>query len=157
MTSETLSATTTIQAPAEAIFSVLADPARHVAIDGTGWVSKSLDPQPLTAPGQIFRMAMYNARHPDGNYEMANRITVLDPPHAICWEPGHDAGDGNLRFGGWTWRYDLTPVGPSETEVTLCYDWSAVPDFLRQRIQFPPFSPDHLHNSLTHLADLATS
>jgi hypothetical protein len=28
----------------------------------------------------------------------------------------------SLEFGGWIWRYDLAPLGPSETEVTLTYD-----------------------------------
>jgi len=37
----------------------------------------------------------------------------------------------------------------------LSYDWSAVPDFPRQHIGFPPFAPDHLGNSLAHLAELA--
>jgi hypothetical protein len=102
-------------------------------------------------------MAMYHANHPDKNYEMANRVQVFDPPHAISWEPGQDAGGGSLRFGGWVWRYDLTSRTPSETEVTLSYDWSAVPDVLRQQIPFPPFPPKHLDNSLAHLADLVTS
>jgi len=26
---------------------------------------------------------------------------------------------GTLRFGGWVWRYDLAPAGPSGTRVTL--------------------------------------
>ncbi len=39
-----------INAPAEAIFAVLADPAKHAAIDGTGWVREPLDGQPLTKP-----------------------------------------------------------------------------------------------------------
>lgn len=26
---------------------------------------------------------------------------------------------GHLEFGGWSWRYDLAPLGPSETEITL--------------------------------------
>jgi hypothetical protein len=52
--------------------------------------------------------------------------------------------------------YDLAPLGPSETEVTLTYDWSAVPQFIRERgIQFPPFGPEHLTSSLHHLAELA--
>jgi hypothetical protein len=100
-------------------------------------------------------MAMYHANHPDGNYQMANRVQVFDPPHAISREPGQDTGDGSLRFG--VWRYDLTPAGPSGDKVTLSYDWSAVPGFLRQHIGFPPFPPDHLGNSLVHLADLVTA
>jgi Polyketide cyclase / dehydrase and lipid transport len=157
MTDESLAASITISAPPQAVFAVLADPETHPAIDGTGWVTKALDTGPLTASGQIFRMAMYHANHPNGTYEMANRVAVYDPPRAISWEPGQDvAGDGKLQFGGWIWRYDLVPVGPAGTEVTLTYDWSAVPPFLREHIQFPPFPVDHLENSLHHLAELTT-
>jgi hypothetical protein len=155
---ETVSASITIKASADAIFAVLADPAKHAAIDGTGWVRDPLDRQRVKASGQIFRMAMFHPNHPKGNYEMANRVQVFDPPHAISWEPGYDPGDGNLRFGGWIWRYDLAPLGPSETEVTLSYDWSAVSEVVRSTgPQFPPFSPDHLDNSLTRLADLVVA
>jgi len=42
------------------------------------------------------------------------------------------------------------------TEVTFTYDWSTVPQFIRERgIQFPPFGPEHLPNSLHHLGELA--
>lgn len=157
MADERLSATTTIDAPAEVIFLVLVDPAKHAAIDGTGWVCEPLDSTPLTAAGQIFRMAMYHPNHPDGNYQMANRVQLFDPPNAIAWEPGYDAGDGTPRFGGWVWRYDLTPAGPSTTRVTLSYDWSAVPDATRQHIGFPPFPAGHLASSLAHLAELVSS
>jgi hypothetical protein len=156
MADERLSATTIIHASAEVIFVVLAEPAKHAAIDGTGWVREPLDSKPLTAVGQVFRMAMYHPNHPDGNYQMANRVQIFDPPRAIAWEPGQDTDDGALRFGGWVWRYDLTPAGPSETKVTLSYDWSAVPDLLRQHIGFPPFPADHLGNSLAHLAELVS-
>jgi uncharacterized protein YndB with AHSA1/START domain len=157
MADETISATTIINAPAEAVFAVLADPAKHAAIDGTGWVGEALDSRPLTAAGQVFRVAMYHASHPDGNYQMANRVQVFDPPHAISWEPGRDTGDGSPRYGGWVWRYDLAPAGTSGTKVTLSYDWSAAPDSIRQRIPFPPFPPEHLSNSLAHLAGLVTA
>ena len=158
MTDETISATTIINAPAEAIFAVLADPATHAAIDGTGWVRESVDGQQLTEAGQVFRVAMYNDGVPGGHYRMANLVQVFDPPRAISWEPGQDNADGSLRTVGHVWRYDLAPAGPSGTEVTLSYDWSAVPDSFRQQLpfQFPPFAPDHLTNSLAHLAELVT-
>lgn len=152
-----VSATRVINAPAEAIFAILADPAKHAAIDGTGWVCEALDGAPLAAAGQVFRMAMYHPGHPDGNYEMANQVQVLDPPRTISWKPGQYAGDGTLRFGGWIWRYDLVPVGPSSTTVTLSYDWSAVPQATREHIGMPPFPPEHLDNSLAHIAELVTS
>ena len=68
-----------------------------------------------------------------------------------------EPGDGNVRFGGWIWRYDLAALGPSVTEVRLSYDWSAVPEEARQPGQFPPFSPDHLASSLDHLGELVSS
>jgi hypothetical protein len=151
---DSVSATTVIDAPAEVVFAVLADPAKHTAIDGTGWVREALDDKPLTAAGQIFRMSMYHPNHPDGNYQMANRVLVFDPPSTISWEPGCEADDGTLQFGGWTWCYDLRPAGRLSTTVTLSYDWSAVPEPIRERIGFPPFSPDHLGNSPGHLAEL---
>jgi hypothetical protein len=156
MAEDSVSATTVVHAAVGAVFAVLADPAKHAAIDGTGWVCESLDTKPLTAAGQIFRMAMYHRNHPDGNYQMANRIQAFDPPSTISWEPGYEGGDGRLHFGGWIWRYDLAPAGPADTTVTLSYDWSAVPDSLRQHIGFPPFPPGHLENSLAHLAELVT-
>ena len=154
MTDDRVSATTVIIAPADAIFAVLADPSKHAAIDGTGWVSEALDTKPLIAAGQIFRMAMYHPARPDGNYQTANRVQVFIPPTAISWETGYDAGGGALAFGGWVWRYDLTPSETSRTRVTLSYDWSAVPESTRERIGFPPFPSAHLLNSLAHLAEL---
>ncbi|MCL2585825.1 MAG: SRPBCC family protein [Streptosporangiales bacterium] len=157
MADENISATTVINAPADSVFAVLADPARHAAIDGTGWVLDPLDSRPLTETGQVFRMAMYHPQHPDGNYQIANQVLVFEPPRAISWKPGYDAGDGSLAFGGWTWRYDLAPAGPSGTEVTLTYDWSAAPEPVRERFQFPAaLPPGHLDNSLSHLAGLVT-
>ncbi|WP_433519355.1 SRPBCC domain-containing protein [Nonomuraea sp. CA-143628] len=155
MDQENVSATLTVAAPAARVFAVLADPATHAAIDGTGWVQEPADRAPLTEVGQVFRMDMYHAKHPDGDYRVANKVAVLDPPRAIGWLTGTEGEDGRLELGGWIWRYDLTPLGPSETEVTLTYDWSAVPRFRREYIQFPPFGPEHLINSLRHLAELA--
>ena len=152
---ENVSATLTVAVPAARVFAVLADPATHSAIDGTGWVQEAADQTPLTEIGQVFRMDMYHPGHPDGNYRTANQVLVLDPPRAIGWRTGSEDGDGHLSFGGWFWRYDLAPVGPSETDVTLTYDWSAVPPDIREYLQFPPFGPEHLTNSLVHLAELA--
>src|SRR5690348_13908546 len=121
MPKDLLTARTTIKASAETIFAVLADPTKHAAIAGTGKAGRvvaPLDKEPISAPGQIFRMAMYHPNHPTGDYEIANQVTVFERPRAIGWKPGYDAGGGELGFGGWTWRYDLTPLGATETEVT---------------------------------------
>ncbi len=155
MDQEYVSTTLTVAVPAARVFAVLADPTTHATIDGTGWVQKSVDRASLTEVGQIFRMGMYHSGHPDGHYRIANKVQVLDPPRAIGWLPGVEKDDGELEFGGWIWRYDLAELGPAETAVTLTYDWSAVPQFVREYLDFPPFGPDHLTNSLHHLAELA--
>jgi hypothetical protein len=152
---ENVSATLTVAVPATRVFAVLADPTTHAAIDGTGWVQESVDRAPLSGVGQIFRMDMYHANHPAGDYRVVNKVEVLESPRTIGWLTGSEKVDGDLEFGGWIWRYDLAPLGPSDTEVTLTYDWSAVPQFRREYIQFPPFGPEHLINSLHHLAALA--
>src|SRR5438067_2969393 len=148
MTEETMSVVTTINAPAQTVFDVLADPSTHEAIDGTGWVRQPLDDKHLTETGQVFRMAMYHENHPDKDYEMANRVEVFDPPHAIAWQPGQGPDDANLEFGGWFWRYDLEPAGPSQTEVTLTYDCSRVPPHTREHLGFPPVDREQLDNAL---------
>jgi len=152
---ETLIVTSTVEAPAGAVFAVLADPTTHKDIDGTGWLREALDDEPLTAVGQIFRIAMYHDNHPDKHYEMANKVIAIQPDRVIAWEPGSAAEDGSLEFGGWTWRYDLRPVRDDRAEVTLTYDWSNVPAELREHIPFPPFPVSHLENSLANLAQLA--
>lgn len=163
MTEETMAVMSVINASAETVFDLLADPATHPAIDGTGWVRQPVDSERLTQPGQVFRMGMYHDNHPNKDYEMANRVEVLDRPRAIAWQPGaeprhipgrDDSGDGTIEYGGWVWRYDLEPVGTDHTEVTLTYDWSRVPPEQRD-IEFPPFARTHLENSLKHLAKLA--
>ena len=146
----------TVDASAERVFDILADPSSHQAIDGTGWVRESLDGLPITAQGQHFRVAMYHPNHPDKDYEMSNTVRVFEPSRAISWEPGQAGPDGELSYGGWIWRYDLTPTERG-TDVTLTYDWSAVPDETREHIGFPPFPVSHLENSLANLVRLATS
>jgi hypothetical protein len=80
---------------------------------------------------------------------------VFDEPGAIAWKPGTESPEtGELNFGGWIWRCDLAATGPSQTTVTLTYDWSAVPPAVREYLQFPPFGQDHLDNSVQHLSNL---
>ena len=155
MEADSVTASKTIDAAPEVVFAVLADPSTHTAIDGTGWVQGSLDSDRISAAGQVFHMAMYHPGHPDKNYKIANRVEVFDEPWAIGWKPGTESPEtGELSFGGWIWRYDLEATGPSRTTVTLTYDWSAVPAQVREHLQFPPFAPDHLDNSLQHLSNL---
>jgi len=106
---------------------------------------------------RVRRVCLSGSAHTADGFRLAASSAWLDPPRAIGWLPGTEKGDGQLEFGGWIWRYDLAPLGPSETDVTLACDWSAVPQFIREYLRFPPFGPGHLTNSLRHLAELATT
>ncbi len=158
MSDETLTVHLRIDAPAETVFAVLADPATHGAIDGTGWVREPLDGgAQLTAEGQVFEVAMYHDNHPDKDYRMADKVIALEAPRAIAWEPGQYDDAGELGTGGWIWRYDLSDVGDGSTDVTLTYDWSKATPEVREFIQFPPFPVEHLERSLGNLGDLAVA
>ena len=157
MTEENLTATRRIGAAPDVVFALLADPGTHADIDGTGWVRGPLeDGVRITAEGEVFDMGMYHPQHPDGDYQIANRVVAFEPPTAIEWEPGFYVEDGQRDSGRWTWRYDLAGAD-GQTDVTLTYDWSnATPD-ARERFQFPPFPVDKLIESLDNLAKLAAT
>lgn len=157
MTHENLTARRRIEASPRTVFALLADPATHPAIDGTGWVRGPLkEGTRITAEGEVFDMAMYHPQHPDGDYEIANRVVAFAPPAAIEWEPGFYDEDGQRDSGRWTWRYDLEEVD-GQTDVTLTYDWANATSEARERFQFPPFGVEKLTESLENLAKLASS
>ncbi|MFF9812081.1 hypothetical protein [Streptomyces sp. NPDC014006] len=55
-----------------------------------------------------------------------------------------------MKFVSWVRRCNPVPLGPSETEVTLTYNRSAVQQFVRERgTRLVPFGPAHLTDSAT--------
>lgn len=99
----------TIPAVPEAVFAVLADPARHQDTEPGDWVRDAVDFAPITGAGQVFAMNMYLPAA-GGDYVIYNLVNVFDQDRAIGWEPGQLDGEGNHVAGGWTWRYDLAVV-----------------------------------------------
>ncbi|HEY5154221.1 MAG TPA: SRPBCC family protein [Acidimicrobiales bacterium] len=105
-----------INAPPEAIFAVLADPAKHPIIDGSGTVKKAQagDPDRLEM-GSRFGMDMRIGLP----YSIKNTVVEYEPDRLIAWQ----------HFGHHRWRYRLEPV-EGGTEVTETFDWSTA--------RFPP-------------------
>ncbi len=100
MTDENLTALRRIDAAPSTVFAVLVDPANHVAIDGTRWVRGPLEAAVrITAVDEVFDMAMYHPQHPDGDYEIANRVVTFEPPVATECEPGFYAEGGQRDSG----------------------------------------------------------
>ncbi|WP_106348416.1 SRPBCC family protein [Antricoccus suffuscus] len=153
MTTESISARRTVNAPADRIFAILADPARHQDIEPTDWVRDAVDSQPLTAVGDVFAMNMFHVGQ-GGDYRMHNKVTVFDRDSAIAWEPGQASKSGTVNYGGWEWRYDLKPTDEG-TDVTLNYDWSGASKEVRAVVPFPAVNEDYLGKSLAGLAALA--
>ncbi len=118
-----------IAAPAADIFRVLADPRRHLDLDGSGMLRGAVTQQPVTGAGQTFTMKMYFERH--GDYQMDNHVVEYEQDRLIGWEPesgaGHpDKGEDDSRWGH-RWSYRLEPDGPDATVVTESYDCSTAP------------------------------
>jgi hypothetical protein len=118
-----------IPAPADDIFRILADPERHIDIDGSGMLRGAVSTEMITAAGDIFVMAMYFT--PLGNYEMNNHVVVYEKDRRIGWEPrpgrGHRDESAEGRWGQ-LWSFELVPDGPDATVVTESYDCSRAPE-----------------------------
>lgn len=100
---------TVVAAPAQEVFDLLADPARHAEIDGSGTVqgSRVEGPERL-APGARFGMSMKMGVP----YRITNEVVEFDEPKVIAWR----------HFGGHVWRYRLEP-DEGGTRVTEEFDY----------------------------------
>jgi hypothetical protein len=95
-----------IPALAERIFPLVADPARHRDIDGSGTVreAKDVPTEPLKL-GSKFGMHM-RAGIP---YSMVNTVIEFEPDRRIAWQT-RPSGFLAKLFGGRIWRYELEPA-----------------------------------------------
>jgi hypothetical protein len=122
-----------ISAPAHEIFRVLADPVRHLELDGSGSLRGAVSTSMISGVGDVFVMKMYYAHL--GDYEMNNHVVEYEQDRRIGWEPeagrGHPAaapGSSEQTRWGHRWSYQLTPDGPDATLVTEIYDCSQLPE-----------------------------
>ncbi len=143
----TVSVDRVIPAPAQAVFDVLADPAMHPVIDGSGTVRAPLDGNPARlAPGARFGMAMRIL----GNYRMTNEVVEFEEGRRIAWS----------HIGGARWRYELEPA-PAGTVVRETFDYSQttvplLPLFFRLA-RFPERNRTGMARTLDRLADLVAA
>jgi hypothetical protein len=123
----------TIKAPADKLFDIIARPANHPLIDGSGMVREGLDGV-IGGAGDVFIMKMH--RDETGDYEMANHVIEYEKGRRIVWEPvphnvpPEDADD--VVPGRYRWGYELTPLDDGSTLVTETFDCSRSPQWLRE-------------------------
>jgi hypothetical protein len=125
-----------ICAPARDIFQVLANPVRHLELDGSGSLRGAASTAMISGVGDVFVMKMYFSHL--GDYEMNNHVVEYEQDRRIGWEPeagrGHPgAGSGTSRWGQ-RWSYHLTSDGPDATVVTEIYDCSRAPEEARAQM-----------------------
>jgi uncharacterized protein YndB with AHSA1/START domain len=98
-----------INAPAEQIFAVLADPSQHCLIDGSGTVKRPRSGPDRLSLGSKFGMAMHHIVP----YPVTNKVIEFEEGRRIAWQ--HLAHD--------VWRYELEPRDGA-TLVRETFDWT---------------------------------
>ncbi|MGI5499103.1 SRPBCC family protein [Lentzea sp. CA-135723] len=141
MPRRSVSVSSVVPAPAAAIFDLLADPAQHPLIDGSGTVLAPREGAPgRLALGSTFGMDMKMGV----GYRIENTVVEFEEDRLIAWR----------HFNGHRWRWQLTPV-PGGTEVTETFDWStARMPLLLDLSPFPRRNKASMRRSLERLAAL---
>jgi len=130
-----------IAAPAQRLFDIVADPAMHPVMDGSGSVqaSRSGGPKRLEL-GSKFGMDM-KVGVP---YKIVNTVVEFDEPKVVAWR----------HFNGHVWRYLFEPVDGG-TKVTE--QWDARPARTRMVLVlagFPGRNRRGITATLERLAEL---
>ncbi len=111
MTDKTVSASTSIQAPPEVVFAIVADPRQHSRIDGSGSVQALVEGPDRLSEGARFGVSMRLFGLP---YRITNRVVEFEEGRRIAWR----------HFGGHRWRYELEPTDGGGTRVTETFDYT---------------------------------
>ncbi|MCQ3810211.1 MAG: SRPBCC family protein [Acidimicrobiia bacterium] len=112
MSKRLFTASRVVPAAPEEIFALLADPARHVEIDGSGTVHRLITGQGSMQLGSEFTMAMKAYGFP---YRMTSKVVEYEENRLIAW--------CNLVKN--RWRYELEPV-EGGTRVTESADYRSI-------------------------------
>src|SRR5580765_711861 len=142
-----------IAAEPSAIFTVLADPHGHVAIDSSGMLMDATG-EPVTAVGDSFVVHMDREAlndFPMGLYDVTVTITKLVPDREIAWTIL-----GQIKPAiGHVYGYTLEPV-EGGTLVTSYYDWSSIDPVWKEAAIFPIIPESALRGTLGILARTVT-
>ena len=151
-TATSIVVTDTVQAPSAALFAVLADPRRHVEMDGSGMLRPGTDASPITGAGQVFTMQMHLASL--GDYRTENHVVEFVDGRSIAWMTAREG----MPPAGVRWSWRLTPTDDRTTEVVHGYDWSRVTDpAVLARVSFPRVSAQAMQASVARVARAAAA
>jgi len=156
MSSERISATRRIAAPASKIFQIVSSPAGHIQIDGSGMLEASPGAKPLTAVGDTFDMDMDRTPLNDipnlVKYNVRNTVTQFVPDRLIEWT----VGSADRPPLGHVYGWQIEPVSDTESEVTNYCDWTAISQETKDRRPWPVVPVEMLEKSVDNLDRIAT-
>lgn len=130
-----------VDAPAEPIFDLIADPHRHAELDGSGTLRQS----PVKGPHRLgedakFTVAMKQYGVP---YKITSHVTAYEENRLVEWQ--HPAGH--------KWRWELEPLGDGSTQVTETFDFgTAKAPKVLQLLHQPSKNADGISKTLQALA-----
>ena len=135
-----------------ALFAVLVDPRRHVAMDASGMLRAAEGAVVIDHIDQVFSMAMH---YPSlRGYITDNRVVEFEPNSCLTWATGRRGQPA----AGVRWGWQLISLKGSRTRIVHTYDWSRVVDpAVLQRVSFPRVSPARLQESVERLVALAST
>jgi len=135
--------TKVIAADPQTLFDIVADPARHPELDGSGSVLESRDGAPeRLAKGAKFGMDMKLG----AAYKITNTVVEFDEPTRLAWR----------HFNGHVWRYTFEPV---EGGTRVTEEWDARPAknrFFLKLMGFPQRNRAGIKATLENLDRLAS-
>ncbi len=135
---------TLVDAPAEEIFAILANPHRHHEVDGSGTVKPSVIGPRALEKGDKFKVDMKMFRVP---YSITSTVTEMVPNQVIEWQhPGKHK---------WRWELESRPDG--RTRVTEVFDYRATPApaaMVYERVGSVALNVKNIRASLLHLQQL---
>jgi hypothetical protein len=156
MSSERISATRRIAAPARKIFQIVSSPDGHIQIDGSGMLEASPGAKPLTAVGDTFDMDMDRTPLNDipnlVKYNVRNTVTQFVPDRLIEWT----VGSADRPPLGHVYGWQIEPVSDTESEVTNYCDWTAISQETKDRRPWPVVPVEMLEKSVRNLDRIAT-
>ena len=112
-TPRTTAARIVINAPAQQIFDLIADPRCHPLFDGSGTLQGHISGPERLHLGAKFGMAM-RIKVP---YRITNPVVAFEEGRQISW----------CHLMKWTWSYDLKDLGEGRTEVTETFSAGDIP------------------------------
>jgi hypothetical protein len=99
-----------VDAPAEQLYAMAADPRRHHELDGSGTVRQNIVAPPKLTVGSKFSTHMKMLKV---SYRITSRVTALTPNELVEWR--HPVGH--------LWRWEFEALSPTSTRVTETFDY----------------------------------